>query len=296
MIKQKQKFSVLKGEQTMFETSTMNGMPMMGGYNYQGMAQAQQKWSNVLTPEQISRLQKSENEFSLGITEEESLRARCNHRSADGTQDTLVYDPITQEARCTICGYKFRPIEPNVSMEDINEDVARLLDLLQTIKLMYIDLPDQAAAEYFQIIPLIEKVPKLFEYAAKNMTKHETYNWQYANRNMGAMNMFNNLQAIFSGGMAAPQQQPMVNPGMPVGMVPPTMGQPNPAFQQPMMGNAFGYPGAQQGMAYQPQSAGFQYTPNQQPAQTVAPQQTPINAPAAPETTETATVQQTVTV
>lgn len=276
----------------MFENNTMNGMPTMGGYNYQGMAQPQQKWNNVLTPEQISRLQKSENEFSLGITEEDSMRARCNHRSADGTHDTLVYDPITQEARCTICGYKFRPIEPNISMDDIKEDVARILDLLQTIKLMYIDLPDQAAAEYFQIIPLIEKIPQLFDYAGKNMTKHEAYNWQYANRNMGAMNMFNNLQAMFSGGMAAPQQ-PMMNQGMPVGMVPPTM-QPNPVFQQPMMGNAFGYPGAQQG--YQPQSAGFQYTPNQ-PTTPTAPQQAPVSAPAAPEaTTETATVQQTVTV
>lgn len=281
----------------MFENTTMNGMPnMAAGYNYQGM-QPQQKWSNVLTPEQINRLRKSENVFSLGITEEEQLRARCNHRSEDGLHDTLTYDPITGEARCTICQYKFRPVEPNIEFEDIKEDVARIIDILQTIKLMYIDLPDQAAAEYFQIIPLIDKIPQLFEYAAKNMTKHEAYNWQYNSGNMGAMNMFNNLQAMFSSGMMN-QPQPMMNPNMPVGMVQPM---PNPAFQQPMMNNGFGYPGASmpQGM-YQAQSTGFQYTPNQPVVTGNAPAtsaQPNVSAPVAPETTaETATVQQTVTV
>lgn len=276
----------------MFENNGFGAMT--GGFNYQGMPQPQQKWGNVLTEEQINRLRKSENEFSLGITEEQSLRARCNHRSPDGTHDTLTFDPITGEARCTICGYKFRPIEPDVDFAVIKDDVDRIIDVLQTIKLMYIDLPDQAAAEYFQIIPLIEKIPQLFEYAAKNMTKHETYNWQYNNGNMGAMNMFNNLQQMFSNGMNMGMPQPNmgmgVPNGMPVGMVPPTMGMP----QQPMS-NGFGYPGAG---AYQPQTAGFQYTPNQQSTPMTTSAQTPsVTAPAAPEASnETATVQQTVTV
>lgn len=283
----------------MFENNNVT----MGGYNYQGMPQPQQKWSNVLTPEQINRLRKSENEFSLGITEEESLRARCNHRSDDGTHDTLVFDPVTGEARCTICNYKFRPIEPNISFDDIKDDVSRILDLLQTIKLMYIDLPDQAAAEYFQIIPLIEKIPQLFEYAAKNMTKHETYNWQYNNGNMGAMNMLNNLQQAFSNGMNMMGQQQMGAPmgmgvpnGMPVGMVPPAMQYQQQPMAAPMMNNGFGYPGAG---SYQPQTAGYQFTPNQPAPVANAPatQSAPVTAPTAPDATaETATVQQTVTV
>ena len=274
----------------------------LGGYNYQGMPQ-QQKWGNVLTAEQINRLVKSDNEFSLGITEEESLRASCNHRSQDGLHDTLVFDNVTGEARCTICQYKFRPVEPNISFDEIKEDVYRIIDLLQTVKLMYIDLPDQAAKEYFQIIPLIEKIPQLFEYAAKNMTKHESYNWQYNNGNMGAMSMLNNLQQAFSSGMNMMGQQPQMGApmgmgvpnGMPVGMVPPTMQY----QQQPMgapMSNGFGYPGAG---AYQPQTSGYQFTPNQQVPVANAPatQSAPVTAPTAPDATaETATVQQTVTV
>ena len=130
-------------------------------------------------------------------------------------------------------------------------------------------------------IPLINKIPQLFEFAAKNMTKHETYNWQYNNRNMGAINMFNNLQSMFAGGMMMQQQ-------------------PQPAYQQPMMqqtpfmggassgypvSNGFGYPGASVAnpafnQGYQPGAPGFAYTPNVQAA--TAPAQATVTAPEAP--------------
>lgn len=272
----------------MFENNGMIGAPMMGGYNYQGMAQPVQKFNNVLTPEQIKQLQQKGNQFSLSVTEEDILRGVCNHRNADGTGDALTMDPLTGVAMCTICGYKFRPIEPNVSPEEIKEDVERIVDILQTIKLMYVDLPAEAANEYFPIIPLIEKIPQLFEFAAKNMAKHETYNWQYNNRNMGAVSMLNNLQNIFAGNMGfnpamQQPQQPMM--GAPMGM-----------GGYPMMSNGFGYPGAGAPMGnpalnngYTPQTAGFQYVPGQQPAPTVAP-----TAPEAP--VAEATVTQNVTV
>ena len=81
-----------------------NGMmggpnPTMGGYNYQGMNQPMQKHGNVLSNEQIKSLQQKQQQFSLALTQEEYLRAVCNHRNMDGTGDTLVYDPETGEAR-----------------------------------------------------------------------------------------------------------------------------------------------------------------------------------------------------
>ena len=285
----------------MFGQTQNNGMnnmmgaaPMMGGYAYQGMGQPVQKHNNPLTPEQIKKLQQKGEQFSLGITEEEWLRGVCNHRNAEGTADTLVFDSLTGEARCTICGYKFKPIESGVSPEEIKGDVERIVDILQTIKLMYIDLPAEAAKEYFQIIPLINKIPQLFEFAAKNMTKHETYNWQYNNRNMGAINMFNNLQSMFAGGMM--------------------MQQPQQAYQQPMMqapfmggaptgsypvNNGFGYPGASMAnpalnQGYQPGAPGFSYTPNVQAA--TAPAQATVTAPDAPAPSGETTVTQNVSV
>lgn len=315
----------MKGEQKMDNMN--NGMmggpnPTMGGYNYQGMNQPMQKHGNVLSNEQIKSLQQKQQQFSLALTQEEYLRAVCNHRNMDGTGDTLVYDPETGEATCTICGYRFRPIEPNVTPAEIKEDVDRIVDILQTIKLMYVDLPPEAAKDYFPVIALIEKVPQLFEFAAKNMAKHEIYNWQYSNKNMGAFNMFNNLQNMFSGGY----QQPMYG-GMPQGNPQPYMNpymnnggygapMPNPALNNPNMmgGNGFGYPGASQqstpqmnpqmvsGGGYSPTTNGFQFVPGQNPnmvnpAQNQGnPGQQVASAPEAPKTEETSTVTQNVTV
>ena len=170
---------------------------------------------------------------------------------------------------------------------------------------MYIDLPAEAAKNYFPIIPLIEKIPQLFEFAAKNMTKHEANSWMYNNRNMGAINMFQNLQSMLGGGMGM-----MMNYGQQAApqMGQPFMPQPGMAPQQAPMGypgmtNGFGYPGA--GMAtpqpgfnpvptYAPQTNGFQFVPGQQP--TAAPQ-APV-APAAPQAPAdgTTTVTQNVSV
>ena len=137
--------------------------PMMNGYyNYQGMApQAVQKFNNALTAEEIQRLQQKVQQFSLGITEEEYLRGVCNHRNAEGTADTLVIDPVTGKVRCATCGYEFSPVEPNMTPEELQDDVNRIVDILQTIKLLYIDLPADAARNYFQIIPMLEKIPQL---------------------------------------------------------------------------------------------------------------------------------------
>lgn len=272
----------------MFEQNQNYGTPMMnaGAYQYGGMPNQMVKFNNPLTAEQIKRLQQKDTQFSLCLTEEEQLRGVCNHRNAEGTGDTLVYDPLTGEARCTICGYKFRPIESDVSLDVISEDVSRVVDALQTIKLMYIDLPANAAMEYFQIIPLLEKIPQLFKFAAENMTKHECYNWQYNNRNMGAVSMLNNLANMFGGMNSMSYQQPM-NPGMGAPMMNAPAGFPNAAYNQQQ--NPFGYNGASM---YTPGTTGFAYTPNQQPAQvapTVAPATT---APAAAD----ATVSQAVTI
>ena len=276
-----------------------------GGYVYNGVQQPQQKFNNVLTPEQIKKLQQKGTEFSLAITEDEMLRGSCNHRNIDGTGDSLSFDPVTQEAYCTICGYKFRPVDASITPEEIQEDVNKIVDVLQTIKIMFVDLPPAAAMEFFPIIPLLEKVPKLFELAVKNMNKHEYNGWNYSNRNMGAMNMFNNLQNIFAG-MNNYQAQPGFNPAF----QPQAPAQPvfNPGFQPqapmmapqpaPMPQNGFGYPGAGLGMpqmgGYQPANNGFQFVPGQQPQQ--VPATTTEAAPAPAKPAEDVTVTKTVTV
>ena len=260
------------------------GMNMMG---------AQQQPNNyripsTLTPDQIRTLRNQGSQFSLGLTQEEVLRAICNHRSEDGLSDTLVYDPVTGTAKCTICGYEFRPIEPNVDYETIKEDVKRVQDILQTIKLMYIDLPAEAAKEFYPVIAMLDKVPQLTEYAAKNMAKHDAYNYMYNDRNMGAAAMFANLSNMFSNMSMNYQQQPQQAPGFygqPAGF-------PQAAYPQPQV-NPFGFnAGVAPAPAYTPGTPnGFAYAPAGQAPAPVAPAAAP--APTAP---ADATVTQTVTV
>ena len=276
-----------------FQQPTMG----MGGYMYNPqMIQQQPKVMNVLTDEEIKTLQQTANQFSLGLTEKESLQAVCNHRKADGSEDSLVYDQLTGIARCTICGYEFRPVDENTSIDDIRDLCDKTVDILQTIKLLYTDLPANAAREYFQIIPLIKKIPQLFEFAAKNFAKHEFNSWQYNNQNMGGIAMLQNLAAAFGAGqpmmMGQPAMQPMGQPMM--GGVQPMMGQPM-TMGQPAV-NPFGFPGASQ-----PMNQGFAYQPGQvqpQVAPTV-PTPAPAAAPAeatAPAAAPTETVQAKVTV
>jgi len=256
------------------------GMNMMG---------AQQNPNNyriasTLTPDQIRMLRNQGSTFSLGLTEEEMLRAICNHRSEDGLSDTLVYDPVTGVAKCTICGYEFRPVEPNVDYETIKEDIKRVEDIIQTTKLMYIDLPQDAAKEYYPILGLLEKLPQLMEYAAKNMAKHDNYNYMYDTRNMGAAAMFQNLSNMFSNMsmnyQAAPQQPYNGYYQQPAGY-------PQAAYPQPNM-NPFGFNGVAPQQPYAPGTPNnFAYTPN---ANTAAPQAT-ATTPAAD-----TTVNQTVNV
>lgn len=293
----------------MFDQTYGNPYGMQGGYQFNGMQNGQMpKIPNVLSAEEIKELQQQSNNFSLGLTKREALQAACNHRTADGMQDTLVYDNVTGVARCTICGYEFRPVEAEATYETIKDASDRLVDILQTIKIMYTDLPAEAAKEYFQIIPLIGKVPQLFEFAAKNFAKHEYNGWSYNNHNMGGIAMLQNLSSMFGGDMQMQpnfgqpmMQQPQfngyaMNPQQPVGypngMAPqmpgvnpfgyagasqPQMGMPNPAMtgavQQPVAGG------------YTPQTQGFSYQPN-------------VTAPTAPEAPAVAedTVKQTVNV
>ena len=253
------------------------GAPMMGGYQFNGMApQATMKVQNVLSEAEIKELQSTASQFSLGLTDREMLQAACNHRSADGSSDTLVIDPKTGLCRCTICGYEFKPVDSDTSYESIKEACDRITDLLQTIKIMYTDLPAQAAREYFPIIPLIGKIPQLFQFAAKCFAKHEYNGWSFNQQSMAGAAMYQNLSNIFGAGM-----QPMQNPAFAGGFM-----------NAPQAPNGFGYPGASQP---QPQpfvpQGGYAYTPGQTPAAVPT-----VAAPVAPEAAPTDTVKQTVNV
>ena len=281
----------------MFEQNNFYQQPF--GFNQMGMQPQQMAAQNpnnyripsTLTADEIKMLRNQGSTFSLGLTQEEMLRAVCNHRSEDGLSDTLQFDPVTGIAKCTVCGYEFRPIDPNGDFESLKEDIKRVEDILQTSKLMYVDLPIDAAKEYYPIIGLLEKLPQFVEYAAKNMAKHDNMNYGYNQHNMGAAAMLQNLSNMFSSASMNYQapQQPQMNPGF-YGQQP--AGFPQAAYQPQM--NPFGYQGtAPAAPTYAPGTpANFAYTPQQTP---VAPQPAATPATTAAPAAD-ATVKQTVMV
>ena len=283
-------------------------------FMYGGQAPQQvQKFSNALTNEEIEMLTKATSKFSLNMTNEQRLRGICNHRTADGMGDAIVRDDITGALRCQICGYTFRQVDPNMTADEIKDTISQVIDLLQTTKLMFIDMPAESAREYYQIIPLLEKLPELFEIAAKNMTKHEAYGWNVKNPNMSAYSMFQNLSNIygngaFMGGMGAPMQgNPYAAPYQAQPTPQPMQG--NPYAAAPMGGMPYANPyaapqsngfvmtgGAPMG-GYQPQNGGYAYNPGSvapaTPTTAPAPQQLP-GEPVEVKTADETTVQQTV--
>lgn len=272
-------------------------------YNmYGGQApQQMQKFSNALTADEIEMLTKATSKFSLNITNEQRLRGICNHRTADGMGDAIVEDKATGLLRCSICGYTFRQVDSNMTADEIKVAIEQVIDLLQTVKLMFIDMPTDSAREYFQIIPLLEKLPELFEIAAKNMTKHDAYGWNMRNPNMSAYSMFQNLSNIF--GQGAFMGQPAGNP-----YAQPQMGQPmNNPYQNPYQnpyvqsGNPYAAPQSNgfmyTGAGYNPSNAGFAYNPGnvaQATPTTPAPQQMPGEVVDVKTADDTTAVQQSI--
>ena len=256
----------------MFDVNNGFGYPTQPQMMYNGIQPQQMpKRNNVLTDEEIKKLQSNRSQFTLTITEDEHLRAACNHRTADGHNDALEYDPADPNVVvCKICGQRFTPIATDSPAEYVQNITDEFINLLQTIKIMFVDLPGDAARSYFDIIPLAAKTPELFAIASKNLAKYENYGaYGYQGASQSAMGLLNN----FFGMMGSGQNFAMQAGAQPVyGQAQPATPNANPVLNQ---GYAFGYPGASQApqFGYQPGTTGFAYNPAQ-------PQAAP--APAAP--------------
>ena len=240
----------------MFDVNNGFGYPTQPQYQFNGIApQAMPKRNNVLTDEEIKKLQSNRTQFTLTISEDEHLRAICNHRTADGLNDALEYDPADPNAVvCKICGQKFIPIATDSPADYVQNITDEFINLLQTIKIMFVDLPTDAAKTFFDIIPMAAKTPELFAIASKNLAKYENYGvYGYQGASQSAMGLLNNFFGMMGSGQNfGMNAQPVYNQAPNA----------NPAFNQV---NAFGYPGASQPVygGYQPGTTGFAYNPAQ---------------------------------
>ena len=247
----------------------MNQAPQTMGMGYNPQYQVP-VMTNALSPEEIKELRKSSATNVIPqITRAELLASQCTHR--DPQKNTFATVPANQEGyvTCTICGKTFRPVEmTEAQAEAVVNDV---IDIAQTAKMNFLDMAPGAVAEYFKMLPLLERLPKIYGQSLNNFNKYDR-GMSYQNNSNN--NFFNMLSAIT-----------MPNPGM--GMV--QGGYPQQMYQQypqqqmyqqqpvPMQQNAFyQQPNAMQSAtAIQPQVPNQQapnqpQVPNQQQAPNVA--------------------------
>lgn len=228
----------------------------------------QTKATQPVTQEMSRLIYQNDDQLDVKISKVDSIKNQCTHKEPGTGNVALVQNP-DGTVTCRTCGETFRLVtDLDGTIDKIVNDV---VDVMQTVKLMYLDAPEEFVKQYFQCITLLKKLPMVYRRSAANFSAHEMYSGNaypvYGGYNPGqnAFAAFNNMMAAspYSGptpgynpgftdpryGYQAtpPQQQPAGYPNP--GMVPPqaapgfaTNGypqQPQPNMQPNMAPNAF---------------------------------------------------------
>lgn len=184
-----------------------NGM-MNFGYNRPKMPNP----TNPLSKEEMAMLKQKAPQFSLAISQVDALKAICTHRDNEGEKLITNNDGTVT---CAICGTTFRPIQADP--ETVKQIFENAINCLETIKIMYMDIPDDVTKTYFQMTPFLEKAPQLYGIANDHYKRYNTSSVIAGNYNNNG-----NAFALFSAmmnpgaamGMGMPQQMPYGQPGM----------------------------------------------------------------------------------
>ncbi len=201
---------------------------MMSGPQY--TAAPQPRMTQPLTVEEIKALRNNAPAFTLEVSAEDMMRAKCTHKTLDGKFAVVNNNDAEGSVTCSICGARF--ILSDAPAENVQTATDLIIDILQTIKTNYVDIPEAIAVQFFQMLPFIEKIPKLYQIAADNFNKYEGAGIVNQSQNMFGFNM---LGAITSPSFGF-QQQPYM-PQQPYMAQQPMWGNPQ---QAPMSGNPFG--------------------------------------------------------
>ena len=227
-----------------------NQMVNNNGYAY-AMNRPKAQNTQHITPEMAAILKK-ESDLDMRIDQKDLWRAMCTHKDPTNHTSTLVQNS-DGTVTCSVCGATFRFFEGNV--EDVKAAVNTIVDVLQTTKTIYLDAPSKLIEQYFQNIPLLNKLPTLWSMAVRNF---DTYN------SIDDMNPITNSYGNGFNAMATLLTNPYA------------YGQ---QFAQPMMPNPYAY-GQQPMMGQYPQQP---MVPQQQmmpqyPQQPMMPQQPMVGA------------------
>ena len=230
--------------------------PNMVGYT--AANRPQPRFTQPVTNEMSKMVLSTDDELSVKISPTEKIKNMCTHKYP-GTGQVALVDDGKEKVR----------------------------DILQSAKTLYLDIPEEFAKEYFQILTLLDRTPQLFRKAAKNFNQYYDYS-NNPNPVWGNMNSFAQVNGMI-GGMNMGGIQPgfygYANPAFvqtaPMGQQPVNMAPAAPVASQPVQYqyNAYGQP-----VGVAPVTTNdnpLMYTPAAPVAQPVAPAPAPGVAPGA---------------
>lgn len=254
-------------------------MNTYGPVGYTNAPKPNPRYTQPVTQEMSQMMLRDDDTLSVKISPIEHAKNMCTHKYPGKSAIALVEsgkDDLGQIVTCRVCGESFHIImdDPKSIALDLQKTCDHLIDIMQSSKTMYLDIPEDFAKEFYQIMTLVSRVPKVYEKGFKNFNQYD-----YTNQ----------AQAVYPG-MNSFQAVGQVIGGAAMGGITPMMGQPyNPGFYQPQPGyqpmpqyDQFGNP-----ISYQ-QPAGYPPQPNAPMGpvgQAPAPGENPFmyNAPPAPQ-------------
>lgn len=188
---------------------------MYGGTPFtQYTPMAAPKMTQVLNQEQINKLRSNGGTFDLRVSENDILKAVCTHKDK-GNFVLIENDDGT--VTCPICGERFT-LSTSQNIEDVETATNVILDVLQSVKSLYLNAPEETISNYFQMIPLLKKLPQLYKLAVDDFNKYyANANYMNSYANNSGFNLYNNILSPTGAGI---------------------YGQPQPMMQQPMQGGA----------------------------------------------------------
>jgi len=150
------------------------------GQMYQQVKQP--AWTQPLSDEQIKMLQQNNSCFSLKVDPIETVKCQCTHKHKHSNTFALMPNP-DDTVTCSICGATFRLLIDETL--DVDEAVRNIEDIIQSIKTIYLDLPNDYAQHIPQVLPWIRKLPQLYKIGYGNFRKYESNNM------LGPVNPYN---------------------------------------------------------------------------------------------------------
>lgn len=195
------------------------------GYSY-GVPRPQARNTQPLTSEQIAKLRQESSAFDMRIDQEDLWRAACTHKEKNGAN--ALIDNGDGTYTCSICHATFEMCDS--TKEDIEKAVKTIENMLQTSKTIYLDIPEELARQYYQLIPLLKKFPMLWSRAIQNFSMYEGSNNGTLNPMSPGYSGFNAITTLLTNPYNGFAQQPQYNPYQ---APQPMMAQPY-GYQQPM--------------------------------------------------------------